>query len=116
MTVDPSHHMPAFEQLKQQISQLRASGELAAGHRLPPVRHLASTLGLAPNTVARAYRELEAVGVIETRGRHGSFVTGTPDTADKAAVAAATEFATTIRSLGVDPAVALSHVRAAFDA
>ena len=46
------------------------------GHRLPTVRALAQELGIANNTVARAYRELEVAGAIETRGRAGSFVTG----------------------------------------
>ena len=74
--LDPGSPHPPFEQIKAQISEGRATGALAAGFRLPPVRRLAEELGLAANTVARAYRELESEGVIETRGRAGSFVTG----------------------------------------
>lgn len=77
--VDPSLPTPPFEQLKEQIVDGRRTGALAAGHRLPPVRRMAEDLGLAPNTVARAYRELEAEGVLDTRGRNGTFVTP-PDT------------------------------------
>ena len=51
-----------------------AQGDLAPGTRLPTVRQLAADLGLAANTVARAYRELEADGVIATYGRKGTFV------------------------------------------
>jgi len=65
---------PPFEQLRQQIAADIASGELAPGERLPTVRSLAESLGLAVNTVARAYRELETIGVIRTEGRRGSFV------------------------------------------
>ena len=54
-----------------------AGGELPAGTRLPTVRQLAADLGLAANTVARAYRELEADGVIATHGRRGTFVSST---------------------------------------
>ena len=53
---------------------MTVTGELAAGQKLPTVRQLASDLGLAPNTVARAYRELEADRVINTQGRRGTFV------------------------------------------
>lgn len=102
LVVDPTLPSPPFEQVKNQIAAQRASGELPAGHRLPPVRALAAALGVAPNTVARAYRELEHDGVIETRGRLGSFVTGTAESADRAAAAAAREYAAIVRRLAVD--------------
>ncbi|MFV0452901.1 MAG: GntR family transcriptional regulator [Propioniciclava sp.] len=72
--IDPTSATPPFEQLKAQITDGRRTGALAAGQRLPPVRQLAEQVGLAPNTVARAYRELERAGVVETRGRAGTFV------------------------------------------
>ena len=50
LVVDPSLPTPPYEQIKNQIVDQRASGELAANHRLPPVRHLAVELGVAPNT------------------------------------------------------------------
>lgn len=74
LTVDPSSAQPPFEQLRTQIATRAASGALPAGTKLPTVRQLAADLGLAVNTVARAYRELEADGVIVTEGRRGSFV------------------------------------------
>ncbi len=82
LTLDPSSSVPPFEQLRTQIAARARTGELAAGTKLPPVRQLAGTLGLAVNTVARAYRELEADGVIVTEGRRGSFVRSEALTAD----------------------------------
>lgn len=111
LTVDPSLPTPPFEQLKQQIAAARGSGEFPAGHRLPPVRHLAAELGIAPNTVARAYRELEASGVIQTRGRAGSFIVGTAESAEKSGAAAARDYLTTIDRLGLTASDALRLVR-----
>ncbi|MEV5085276.1 GntR family transcriptional regulator, partial [Streptomyces sp. NPDC056159] len=65
---------PPYEQVRAQISEQARSGALPVGYRLPTVRGLAESLGLAANTVAKAYRALEADGVIETRGRNGTFV------------------------------------------
>ena len=111
ITIDPGAQEPPFEQIKEQVSAQRTTGEMPAGHRLPPVRQLATELGLAPNTVARAYRELEAAGVIETRGRHGSFIVGTGASAQKEGAAAAAEYVARIRALGLsdDDAVSLIH-------
>ena len=74
IVVDTASALPPFEQLRARIASQVADGSLPAGTRLATVRQMASDLGLAPNTVARAYRELEADGVIETHGRRGSFV------------------------------------------
>ena len=74
IAVDPTSAVPPYEQLRSGIAGRAADGSLPAGTRLPPVRTLASDLGLAANTVARAYRELEADGVVETLGRKGTFV------------------------------------------
>nr|BBJ54824.1 hypothetical protein SAVMC3_74530 [Streptomyces avermitilis] len=57
-----------YEQVRAQIAEQARSGELPVGYRLPTVRGLAESLGLAANTVAKAYRALESDGVIETRG------------------------------------------------
>lgn len=114
--VDPSLPIPPFEQIKRRITEARDSGRFPAGHRLPPVRRLAAELGVAANTVARAYRELEAEGVIETRGRAGSFVAATAQTAHKAARAAAHEYLARVRDLGLgehDARRALDEVLAA---
>lgn len=90
-----------FEQLRVQIRDRVRSGELAAGSRLPTVRRLANDLGIAPGTVARAYRELEADGVLEGRGRHGTFVSTHGSPVEQQAQDAAAEYAARIRSLGL---------------
>ena len=77
IVVDTSTAEPPYEQVRRQIAAHVASGELAAGQKLPTVRQLATDLGLSNNTVARAYRELEAGGVIATHGRKGTFVSST---------------------------------------
>jgi DNA-binding transcriptional regulator YhcF (GntR family) len=72
--IDANSPMPAFEQIRRQVTTMAVSGVLPAGRRLPTIRQLARDLGIAPGTVARAYQELEREGVLETRGRHGSFI------------------------------------------
>jgi DNA-binding transcriptional regulator YhcF (GntR family) len=104
LVVDTSSPTPPFEQVRAQVVALVRSGELAPGTRLPTVRRLAGDLGLAANTVARAYRELERAGVVETRGRNGTFVAVDGDAAVSAAAEAASAFATRVRELGLDPA------------
>jgi DNA-binding transcriptional regulator YhcF (GntR family) len=84
------------------------SKELLPGARLPTVRRLALDLGVAANTVARAYRELEQAGVIETRGRGGSFVTG--EGVEREAKAAAAAYVAQVRALGLSPRDALALV------
>jgi DNA-binding transcriptional regulator YhcF (GntR family) len=74
IVVDPTSAVPPYEQLRSGIAGRAADGSLPAGTRLPPVRTLAADLGLAANTVARAYKELEGDGVVETLGRKGTFV------------------------------------------
>ena len=75
LSIDTASATPPYEQVRTGIAGLVASGGLPAGTRLATVRQLAEDLGLAANTVARAYRELEADGVISTHGRRGTFVT-----------------------------------------
>ena len=80
MQLDPIHHdaeVPPFEQARSQIAGQIAAGDLPSGTRLPTVRGLAGELGLAVNTVARVYKELEADGLVVTEGRRGTFVTST---------------------------------------
>lgn len=76
------------------------------------MRELAAELKMAVNTVARAYRELEGAGVVETRGRFGTFV-ARADPADAAMAAAAHAYAAAAHSLGVERAAALRYVEAA---
>ena len=87
-------------------------GELTPGTKLPTVRGLADELELAPNTVARAYRELEASGMIETRGRAGSVVSG--DGVEQAAREAAHAFVERAKALGIRESEAVQLVRRAF--
>ena len=108
IVVDPGSSVPPYDQVRRQVTDLVGSGDLSPGDRLPPVRRLAEELGLAVNTVARAYRELEAAGVIETRGRAGSFVTG--DEVERSAKEAAAAYAARARALGLAPDEALALV------
>ncbi|WP_207455663.1 GntR family transcriptional regulator [Herbiconiux sp. SYSU D00978] len=114
--LDPNSSTPPFEQLRTRIIDDIRGGILPAGHRLPTVRGLAEELGIAANTVARAYRELEADGFIETRGRSGSYVNAQGDATERAAQEAARAYADRIAALGVDAATALRYVRSALGA
>jgi DNA-binding transcriptional regulator YhcF (GntR family) len=111
--VDSRAAKPLFDQLRTQIIAGVRSGLLPAGVRLPTVRELARELGLAVNTVARAYRELEAAGIVETRGRFGTFV-ARADPSDIAMAAAARTYAEAAQSLGIDKSEALRYVDLAF--
>ncbi len=111
--IDPESAVPPFEQLRTHIVEAVRSGSLAVGTRLPPVRRLADELGLAANTVARSYRELEQDHVIETRGRAGSFVAAQGDESERALHAAALEYARRSERLGIDRATALKLVETA---
>ncbi|HSF26217.1 MAG TPA: GntR family transcriptional regulator [Actinomycetes bacterium] len=72
--IDPASPVPPYEQIRTQVVALVESGGLTVGARLPTVRQLAIELGVAPGTVAKAYRELETAGVVITKGRHGTLV------------------------------------------
>ncbi|MHB1065554.1 MAG: GntR family transcriptional regulator [Georgenia sp.] len=109
--VDADSPAPPYEQVRDQLQDLIRLGALPAGTRLPTVRGLAAELGLAANTVARAYRELETAGSVVTRGRAGTVVAD--DDAEHAAKAAAAQFAARARELGLRPDRAVALVRAA---
>ena len=72
--LDPSARAPLSEQLRSALAARIASGRLAPGERMPTVRDLAAELEIAPNTVAKAYRDLASAGSIVGRGRRGTFV------------------------------------------
>ncbi|MGA8533252.1 MAG: GntR family transcriptional regulator [Candidatus Tumulicola sp.] len=74
LNVDDASPVPVYAQLSEQMLGLVARGELAAGAQLPSVRDVAAGLGVNPNTVNRAYAELERIGVVETRRGRGTFV------------------------------------------
>ncbi|MET8831161.1 GntR family transcriptional regulator [Streptomyces sp. NPDC004610] len=107
---------PPYEQVRAQISAQARSGVLPVGYRLPTVRGLAETLGLAANTVAKAYRALETDGVIETRGRNGTFVAAAGSAAERELASAAQTYAQRAHRLGVPEAEALSAARDALRA
>lgn len=113
ITLDPADGSAPYEQIRSQIAAHVSAGALSPGDRLPTVRRLAQDLGVATNTVARAYRELEQAGVIETRGRAGTFVTG--DQVDRAAKQAAVDYLQRTAALGLDPQAALALVRHAVE-
>lgn len=113
VAIDTASSVPPFEQVRVQVIDAVAAGSIVAGSKLPTVRALADALGIAPNTVARSYRELERDAVIETRGRAGSFVAASGDLTRRQAQEAAATFAARIRQLRLDPATALELVRAA---
>ncbi|MFC8870649.1 GntR family transcriptional regulator [Streptomyces sp. NPDC057148] len=102
---------PPYEQVRAQISEQARSGALPVGYRLPTVRGLAESLGLAANTVAKAYRALEGDGVIETRGRNGTFVAAAGSAAERELASAAQGYAERARRLGVGEGDAVAAVR-----
>ncbi|GAA0735731.1 GntR family transcriptional regulator [Dactylosporangium roseum] len=116
IVIDAASGVPPYEQLRTQLARQIRDHSLAVGTRLPTVRNLAAELGLAANTVARAYRELEEAGLIETRGRAGSFVAAGGEEARERARRAAADYAAVITGLGIDAEEAVRIVRAALAA
>ena len=113
IAVDLGASPPPFDQVRAQLADRIGSGRLLPGERLPTVRALAAELGLAVNTEARAYKELEAAGLVETRRRAGTVVAAGAHTASVAVAAAAAKFADAAYAAGLAEAAALDLVRAA---
>lgn len=76
--IDSRSQAPIYEQIIRQIKELIARGGLVQGEKLPSVRELSSMILVNPNTVSRAYQELEREGVIETLRGKGTFVSSLP--------------------------------------
>lgn len=117
LRVDPASEEPPFWQVRRQLAEAIADGRLGVGAKLPPIRALAGELGLAANTVARAYRELEVAGLVLTRGRLGTVVS--PDAASGVGVdtevrLAAGDYARAAHAAGIPEADAVALVRDAF--
>ncbi len=113
LTIDPSLPTPPYEQLRAQLIAQITNGELSPGVKLPPVRRLASDLGLAANTVARTYRELESAGFVQTLGRNGTIVApdlDEPETHDRA-LRLTQEYTGAMRALGIDAEGIAAYVR-----
>lgn len=104
--LDPSSRVPVSEQLAAGLRARLERGTLPPGARVPPVRELALQLGLAANTVAKAYRALEAEGLLVGRGRSGTFVADRPvdGSAGERLRAAARGFVERADELGFGPA------------
>lgn len=119
LRVDPALPLPVYEQIRSQVARLVASGQLGRGARLPTIRQLAADLGLAKGTVERAYVQLEADGVVASRGRSGTVVVGSPPTGSASAAAAAElreaaeAMAVSVRQLGVTDDDAVAALRSA---
>ena len=113
VTVDDASGVPPFEQVRDQFAELIATGALAEGDRLPTVRGLATDLQLAAGTVARAYKELEAQGLVTTRSRAGTVVAPHAQSVDIALRRVASELAERAVDAGLDDAQALAILREA---
>jgi DNA-binding transcriptional regulator YhcF (GntR family) len=113
MKVDPASSVTLYDQVRTQIMEQIESGELIVGTKLPTVRALAAELEVAPYTVARVYRVLEADGFVETRGRNGTVVKGRGGTASEVLQIDATAYAARSNELGIGAEDALGHVRRA---
>ena len=118
--IDESARIPPYEQLRAQLRLMVSSGRLKPRERLSPIRSLAAELGLAPGTVARAYRELEWEGIVEGRGRAGTFVVDEPPVAfsvvERQLADAAETFATEADRLGVGQQAAVLALETALAA
>jgi len=75
--ISSTNGVPIYLQIVNQVKYLVAAGRLASGEELPPIRALAERLLINPNTVARAYRELETAGLVEKRRTAGTYVADT---------------------------------------
>ncbi len=100
--VDPHSGAPVFQQVCDQVVGAVREGRLVPGTRLPSVRALAADLGTAANTVAKAYKQLEAEGHVRTAGRHGTVVLDPGEGAPDEVVTAAQRLAETARAKGFD--------------
>ncbi|HEY2273342.1 MAG TPA: GntR family transcriptional regulator [Jatrophihabitantaceae bacterium] len=101
LEIDSGSAVPPFEQVRRQLAEQINTGTLVVGTRLPPVRALAGSLGLAANTIARTYRELESAGLVETRGRGGTVVSSSGDRSRAKVRAAAERYAKVAAENGI---------------
>lgn len=115
--VDPDSALPVFEQLRSQIERLIVSGQLPVGSTLPPIRHLATDLGLARGTVNKVYEALARDGLVRTAGRHGTVVSRTSGRSASTSDldAAADTLALVVRQLGKPAAAAHAALDAALN-
>lgn len=116
--LDPASAVPPYAQIQEQVATMIRSGVLSPDARLPTIRHLANDLGVATNTVARSYRELEQAGLVASRGRHGTVVlapaTAPPAERRQDVADAAAAYVIEVAHRGLDLDQALDAVRSAF--
>jgi GntR family transcriptional regulator len=113
--IDPSSGTPIYRQIVDQVRQAVASGVLRPGDRLPSVREMAVELAVNPNTIAKAYQELERDGVVETPRGKGSFIADRDHTLSREErlrqfTEAADKLVADAYRLGIDAETALSLV------
>ena len=108
-------HVPVYEQIVELIRGSIAAGECRSGEALPSIRGLATDLAVNPNTVQRAYRELERQGLAETRRGLGVFVTGNGPVAARVQLEAAVQqrFVESIER-GRTAGLSAQHIRTVF--
>ncbi len=109
--------LPVYLQIQAQIERRIAAGSLAPGDPLPSVRTLAKQLRINPNTVVRVYRELEFLGLVETRHGEGTFVAAGAQRRAKATVLVeehAAAYVTAAKELGLDQGEAVAAIKAAW--
>ena len=111
ITVSSSGGSPA-EQVHAQLRGLITTGQLAGGERLPSVRQLASDLGIAPGTVAKAYRQLETEGLVTSRTGAGTRVSRSASAVSQAVADAARALAAAARQDGLTRSDAENVLRA----
>lgn len=116
LRIDPESTVPPFDQVRGSIAEAVRTGDVPVGTKLPPVRELAAGLGVAVNTVARAYKELERAGVVETRSRAGTIVADAGDEGRRRLADAAAALADIARDRGFRDDEALDVLRAALAA
>lgn len=113
LKIDPTAQAPPYEQLRRQLVDQIHSGHLIPETRLPAVRRLAADLGLAPGTVARAYKELEAEGYLVTRGRNGTLVAPFLAAEHTQALQLTTEYIAAMQDLGLESETIIAAVHQA---
>jgi GntR family transcriptional regulator len=113
VTLDMLAATPPYEQVRSQIAGHIRTGSIRAGEKLPVVRVLAADLGVATNTIARAYRELEAGGLVTTRRRVGTIVQAVPSPASADLQHQASTFVRDARNAGLADEEVVDLVRGA---
>jgi len=110
--IDPESGTPVFQQICDAVVGGIVTGSISPGSHLPPVRHLATELSVASNTVAKAYRQLALEGHVRTQGRNGTVVLS-PAQADGAdeCTASARAFVEAARGRGLSVTEAVGVVR-----